>query len=330
MILTEIVWTIIIVLSILLALLIGITIWRAVYREKRWETVEAYINDHFDAWFDYLCYGAPAPAYDGGSRHQRMAIERIFSSFLHNGHSVEIKKRISKYAHQNFAAAYSRDLKSPLWAYRVNALNRISEFEVPGFVNFYDDRRLVRMTRFEFFLYLIYLSHFDMNAFRTKFFTKKDLTEYDYKKIFTRLDDDRIYNIQSLYTVMPDAGKYAYIDRLSRMGMLHAGRWLEALLDDDDAEVRIRTLKAVQARGIVEDPELYIKFFTSPIWTERMLVSRIAPYIGERSTNYLRQCASDPHPLVRSAAIGSLKYFQSEQVGWSVDLAPLKTRGVAE
>ncbi|SOC37774.1 hypothetical protein [Salinicoccus kekensis] len=308
--LTEIVWTIIIVLAVLLALLIGITIWRAVYREKRREAVDAYIEDHFDAWFDHLYYGAPAPEYDRSKRHQRMAIERIFSSFLHNGHSEEIKKRISEYAQENFSADYRRELKSPLWAHRVNALTRLSDFGVSGFTDFHDDRRIARMTRFEFFRYLIYLSHFDMNAFRTKFLAKKDLTEYDYKKIFTRLDDDRIYNIQSLYAVMPDAGKYAYIDRLSRTGNLHAGRWLESLLEDDNAEIRIRTLKAVQTRGIIEDPARYMKCFTSNVWTERMLVCRIAPYIGDGSIEGLRKCAADPHPLVRSAALGSLKYFQ--------------------
>ncbi|WP_415735761.1 HEAT repeat domain-containing protein [Lacicoccus alkaliphilus] len=326
----EIVWTIIFALTLLLTLLVGLTIWRAVHREKRREAMDGYIEAHFDEWFAHLYYGAEAPEYDG-SRRKRMAIERVFSTFLYNGYSAEIKKRISEYARKNLSEGYGRDLKSPLWAHRVNALNRISEFEVPGFADFHSRRRLARMTRSEYFRYLIYLSHFDMNAFRTKFLSGKDLSEYDYKKIFTRLDDDKIFNIQSLYRVMPDSGRYAYIDRVSRTATLRAGRWLESLLKDDDAEVRIRVLKAVQERRIVEAPGHLMQFFNSDVWEERMLVCRLAPYIGEVSIEGLRRCTSDRHPLVRSAATGSLRYFHSKEVGSPVGYEPGSIReGVSE
>jgi hypothetical protein len=313
------IWWIIVALMILLILLITITIVRAVHQGGRQSDIEKYIAETFDDWFAHLYHGYGAPLHESHRKHQKFAIEKIFSTFLNNAYSPEIKRRISEYANDNFSSTYKHDLCSPLWAKRVNALNKIAEFKVPGFMDIFDDRRISRMTRFEFFLFLIYLSHFDMNEFKAKFFYKDDLTEYEYKKIFMRLDDDRVSNIESLYAVMRKPAKYAYIERVSRMTEDTTVKWLESLFDDEDSEVRIRVLKAVLTLRHVDKASKYVGFFQSDVWEERMLVSRMAPYIGIMSVKGLKDCAGDRHPLVQDAAVESLKYFNYEEVGWSVD-----------
>lgn len=330
---SEAVWWIIIVLLVLLAVLVSLTIWRAVYHRNRQDKIRSYVDDHFDEWFDHLYYGAEVPAYETGADHEQMAIEKIFSTFLNNGCSSDIKRRITEFASEKFSEKYRKDLDSPLWANRVNALNKIAEFKVPRFTDIFDDRRISKMTRFEFFLYLIYLSSMDMSEFKEKFFYKYSLTEHELKRVFTRLDDEQILDIRSLYVVMSESGKYAYIDRVSRMAGLHPVKWLESLLKGDDTEIRIRSLKALMTLRLVSNPFIYMRFFKSDVWEERMIVSRLAPYIGVSAVPGLKKCADDPNPMVQNAAIEALKYFQYEQIGWSVELEPvlLKQReGVTE
>lgn len=323
---SETVWWLIIVLLILFAVLVAVTIWRAVYHRNRQDKIRVYVDDHFDGWFDHLYYGEEVPAYKAGAGHERMAIEKIFSTFLNNGHSSDIKQRITAFASENFSAKYQKDLDSPLWANRVNALNKIAEFKVPGFTDMFDDRRISKMTRFEFFLYLIYLSYMDMNEFKAKFFYKYSLTEYELKKVFTRLDDEQILDIRSLYAVMPDSGKYAYIDRVSRMADRYPVKWLESLLRSGNSEIRIRALKALKTLRLVSNPSVYMRFFESDVWEERMIVSRLSPYIGVIAVPGLKKCADDPHPLVQNAAIEALKYFHYEQIGWTVELEPARLK----
>lgn len=321
---SEAVWWILVVLMILLVILVALTIWRAVYHRSRQDKIRAYVDDHFEEWFDHLYYGAEAPAYERGTDNERRAIENIFSTFLNNGYSSDIKLRITDFASEKFSAKYRKDLDSPLWANRVNALNKIAEFKVPGFTDIFDDRRISKMTRFEFFLYLIYLSHMDMSEFKAKFFYKYSLTEYELKKVFTRLTDEQILEIRSLYVVMQDSGKYAYIDRVSRMADDYPVKWLESLLRDGSSEIRIRALKALQTLRIVSKPSMYTRFFESDVWEERMIVSRLSPYIGVVAVPGLKKCADDPHPLVQNAAVEALKYFHYEQIGWSVQLEPAR------
>lgn len=323
---SEMFWWIIAALLILLVMLVCITVWRSVYHSNRQYKITEYVDMHFDEWFDHLHYGAPAPEYESGTLYQRMAIEKIFSTFLNNGYSTDIKKRISYYASDHFSKWYRRNLNSVFWADRVNALNKIAEFKVPGFTDIFDDRRISKMTRFEFFLYLIYLSYMDMDVFKEKFFYKYTLTEYELKKVFTRLDDEKVLDIRTFYAAMSNSGKYAYIERVSRMVDGSSVRWLESLLKVKDTEIRIRALKAIDTHRIVSNSSVYMRFFESDVWEERMLVSKISPYIGVTAVPGLKKCADDQHPLVQNAAIEALKYFQYEQIGWAVPFEPAPAR----
>ena len=127
---TQIILSILIVLLIILAILVIYTIIRTSGLNRDREEIETYINDHIEQWYDYLYYGSKQPETRHHSRNQQHAIEKIFSTFLSNGKTTDAERRISSYVRAYFSNEYRKELRSPLWAHRVNTLNKISEFKL--------------------------------------------------------------------------------------------------------------------------------------------------------------------------------------------------------
>lgn len=310
--------SIVILLLVLLAVLVTFTIRRTYKLNKDREEINAYINENIDQWYDYLYYGHKHPQARRHSKLHQRAIEKIFSTFLSNGKTNDAEHRISSYARVYFSNEYRKDLKSPLWANRVNTLNKIAEFKVPGFTNIYSNRDVAAMKNFEFYLFLIYLSIYDFERFRYKFLKTKELTEYENKKILSRLNDDSVLSLIPSFEEMSLTTKYAFLSRIAHVGHDHPVEWLESLFDHEDRETRIRALKSIHSIGIVHNPRKYTDHFTSIVWEERMIVSRLAPLIGGNTVPLLKVCASDKNRLVQSAALNSLAYFGFNEPGWSV------------
>lgn len=306
-------------LFVFLAVLVVFTIIRTYRLNKDREKIEHYIAHNIDLWYDYLYYGNKPPETQRHSKLHQRAIEKIFSTFLSNGKTKDVERRISSYARMSFSNEYRNDLKSPLWAKRINALHKIAEFKVPGFTNIYSKREIAGMTHFEFSLYLIYMSIYDFERFRKSFIYDRELSEYENKKVLSRLDDAAILSLIPAFQEMSLTTKYAFLNRVARVSYDQPVAWLESLFEDDDRETRIRALKTIQSIGLVNDPEKYTAHFTSIVWEERMLVSRLAPFIGEETVPLLKLCASDKNKLVQNAALNSLKYFEFSEPGWSVD-----------
>lgn len=307
-----------IILLILLAVLVTYTILRTARLNRDHAEIQKYINEHIDQWYDYLYYGRKHPEVRRHSKNQQRAIEKIFSTFLSNGITIDVERRISSYVRVYFTNDYRKELKSPLWANRVNTLNKIAEFKVPGFDEIYSKREINEMKSFEFYLFLIYLSIYDFERFRFKFLETRKLTEYENKKILSRLNDDSVLSLIPAFSEMSLTTKYAFLNRLARVGHNQPLEWLESLFKDEDFETRIRALKTIQLIGSVHNPENYIEHFKSIVWEERMLVSRLAPVIGENTVPYLKECANDKNRLVQSEALNSLEYFSFNERGWSV------------
>lgn len=315
---SQIILAIAVFLLIFLAVLVVFTIIRTYRLNKNREAVESYIESHADQWYDYLYYGHKPPQTKSHSKLHQHAIEKIFSTFLSNGKTEDIERRISSYARVSFSNEYRKDLNSPLWAKRVNALNKIAEFKVPGFTDIYSNRDISAMKSFELYLFLIYLSSYDFDRFRSKFLEEKELTEYENKKILSRLNNEAVLSLIPSFEQMSLTTRYAFLNRVARLGYNQPLEWLESLFESEDSETRIRALKTIQLIGSVHDPNKYTSYFNSAMWEERMIVSRLAPIIGEGTVPLLKVCASDKNRLVQSAALNSLTYFGFNEPGWSV------------
>ncbi|GAA3729868.1 hypothetical protein GCM10022378_17950 [Salinicoccus jeotgali] len=239
---------------------------------------------------------------------------------MNNGHSEEIDKRIQAFASVYFATEYHRLLKHGIWAKRVNTLNKIIQFRVPGFSGLYTRRKIMRLSRFEYFLYFTYLSIFDMTRFIETFFMRKDLSEYEYKKIFNKLDDEQTGILRQHFGKMSDTARYSLIARTSYIPTKDSIIWLESLLDSKEAEIRIRVLKAIKTIGMIYQKERYMNFKDSGTWEERMLIMRLSPLVGREMIPLLVKGMDDANEWVKKASEESLGHFKTQLKSWSVPL----------
>lgn len=317
---TQMILGIAFLLLLLLIIMVFFTIIRTYLVNKNRKNIKQYINTHLDEWFDHLYYGYKPPQTRRPSRMQQHAIEKIFSNFLSNGKTRDAESRISFYVRVYFSHDYRNKLNSPFWAYRINTLHKIAEFKVPGFTNIYSERKISAMSNFEFFLYLIYLSIYDFNKFKNNFLYDRRLSEYENKKVLSRLSDASVLSLLPSFEDMSHTTRYAFLSRVAGVGKNQPIKWLESLFQDEDQETRIRALKSIYSIGLVNDPDKYIQFFTSEIWEERMLVCRLAPYIGETAVLFLEDCSHDKNQQVEKEALNSLKYFEFYERKLSTEL----------
>ncbi|WP_271402116.1 HEAT repeat domain-containing protein [Salinicoccus roseus] len=314
-------WMLFVVLSLTgaLFLLVALFIMRSIQRRRRNEEIIQYTDIHFDGWFDYIFHGIGTPPPIRNDAHVE-AVEKIFFSFSNNGYSEGIYERIEAFSTENFTHRYEHTLKHRPWAQRINTLNKIIEFRMGGFEDVFTEKEIQRLSRFEYFLFLIYLSLFDMDRFMYVYFLRDDLSEYEYKKIFSRLDDEQVTFMRGRFEEMTTPSQLALIGRVSFIRDSKSLDWLETMFASDVPEVRIRTLKAISAIGSTRNQDVYMAFYESEVWEERMLAIRLAPTIGDASVYGVIKGLDDPHPLVRREAVKTLSDFMPPMTDWAVPL----------
>lgn len=82
---------------------------------------------------------------------------------------------------------------------------------------------------------------------------------------------------------------------------------MESCLHNDDAEIRIRTLKAIFEIGIITDLDKYLPFITSQIWEERLMMAKLLGALPISITSsYLQELLEDENWWVRTQAAKSI------------------------
>ncbi|MFC3419578.1 HEAT repeat domain-containing protein [Salinicoccus hispanicus] len=308
----------ILALLVILVVLVLVFIAQSQRRIRRREAVAHYIENHFDGWYEYLTKGLGGDVLPKSKRSDIEAIEKIFFAFTQSGSSKDIDRRIIQFGTEHFGSYYKKQLKSGRWAYRVNTLSKLIEFKLPGFEKIFANEEILRLSKYEYFLFLTYLSIFDMERFSYIYFMRRDLSEYENKKIFNRLSDKKAEKLMNRFEEITLPGKYALIGRIALMPSGTSIEWLESLLGNRTPEVRIRALKAIQTIGLVQESCRYDRFYNSDVWEERMLVTRLAPLIGEKSIPQLKDRLDDHHEMVRREAARSLSRFKKPMAEWAV------------
>ncbi|MFC3389589.1 hypothetical protein ACFOU0_13490 [Salinicoccus sesuvii] len=273
-------WIILALTGILIALVL-VFIAQSQRRIKRKNEVEQYIERHLEGWHDYLVKGEGIEKLPASKSTDLEAIEKIFFTFKQNASSKDIDERIVQFGTEHFVKPYKKRLRSGKWAYRVNTLSKMIEFELPGFEKIFTNEEIKILSRYEYFLFLTYLSIFDMDRFAYVYFMRQDLSEYENKKIFNQLSDKKVEVLVNRFEEVPLPGKYALVGRISLMPSGTSIEFLESLLADETPEVRIRALKAVQTIGLVEQSAPYDKFYNSEVGRENAHCTYCATNWGE-------------------------------------------------
>lgn len=191
----------------------------------------------------------------------------------------------------------------------MNALYRVISFEIDSL--FDECKKLEKRPEVspeERYFLLVIRSVFDEAGLIEEFATlSTDLSEYEYKKLLIGFDAEVIEQLTYQMSDFPEEYQYYFIDVIGIKRNLDFVPFLESNLYHENAEIRIRSLKAINEIGIVDDLDTYKVFLNSPIWEERMMLAKLLGAFPLKEVYpYLEQLLQDNNWWVRSNAARSI------------------------
>lgn len=302
---------------ILFSLLIFFFIYLIV-KGKQKETFERnkerYINENQDAWYTYLVGDSEELAHTKPYQPFEIeAIEEIFTSYLQGASDQKVKNRIRTFASQNLQEGYRKQLKSSNWGTRMNTLYRIGNFRMDELFNECKKMSMKKISKEEYFEIVILASYFDIDFFIQELISAKVVfSEYEYKKIFFGISPTAELELEQQFSLLSFTSQLAYIDTLGLKRYARSLPFLEAQLNQEQSEIRIRSLKAINEIGILTDVKKIEPFINSSIWEERLMSARLLGKLPSTIIlTYLSELIEDQNWWVRAQAAETILHSEN-------------------
>ena len=271
------------------------------YRNKGKTT---YLDAEQENWFAYFIgSGEFSESLIPKTTREVQGVEEIFISYLKNVSDASIKEKIIQFSNAYLREHYLALLQSKKWSIRINALKRISDFEIEC-MEACQKFKGENTSREENFQLLKIIATSNREYFVEELLSRsKGFSEYDYKKLFVSIDEELLDRIINDIENLPKIGQYALIDILGSKQDMKYLDFLDSQLISEHPEIRIRTLKAIHSIGIVTEIEKYLDFVKSPFWEERLMMAKLLVNLPLNETvQHLRVLLEDESFWVRSQA----------------------------
>ncbi len=301
------------VIVFFLVLLIGFGLYLASERMKevsRLRKIDRYIEEKQHKWYRYFKSEEPfSDELIPKHKHEIEGIEKIFLTYLKNISSTEIQDKIGDFSNQYLMDYYQRLLDSRKWSQRMNALYRVADFQLYRLLDKYREMGKRKLTHEESFQLLKIFSMFEPDVFVEKIITNTmKLSEFEYKKLLTGIEPNTRQRLMNCFDQLPPACQYSLIDTIGKKRNMDYIPFLEAQLGQNDAEIRIRSLKALHEIGIIVNLDRYIPFVSSDIWEERLMAAKLLQNVPLKgSLSYLEKLLEDESWLVRTQAAQAIE-----------------------
>ncbi|WP_164779543.1 HEAT repeat domain-containing protein [Paenibacillus kobensis] len=307
MITVAIEWVALIILLFTL-LLIGITLylfWSRTREKANQHVKKAYIEKHNRHWYEYFRNLAPfSEEMVPVSPYEIEAVEEIFLSYLMNVSDADIRGKIKQFANEHLVGHYKRMLSSRNWGKRMNSLYRIADFQIYALLDVCEQMERAKLSRDEYFQLLKIKLLFREERFIESFlFMPVKMSEFQYKQYMLLLSPSLLEQLKQRYTELVPECRYALIDTIGIRKEMDTLDFLKACLRDEDSEIRIRSLKAINELNIRIDLTEYDSFIASPVWEERFMMTLLLQRLpDEQSLPYLEKLMNDSSWYVREEA----------------------------
>ncbi|WP_236312639.1 HEAT repeat domain-containing protein [Pseudalkalibacillus salsuginis] len=239
---------------------------------------EKYLKEIQHGWYHYLINKGEradkrlVPENEDEIR----VIEKILSSYLANISNPDIHKKIRSFSNQYLSHYYGDQLKRRKWSARMNALYRISDFQIDILLDDCKKQELKKCSKEEWLQLLKIYSKFDINSCIEKIIIEPVLfSEHEYRKLVLNFEQDHLERLLQVFDEVPRPCQFSIIDTLGLKRETDYVPFLEGLLHHEEAEIRIRLLKAIYESGWIINPETYLHFVHSSLWEERLMVTKL-------------------------------------------------------
>ncbi|WP_298466901.1 HEAT repeat domain-containing protein [uncultured Psychrobacillus sp.] len=271
---------VLLLICLLTLLLVSIGLYLIIKRVKEVKIkaeIASYVSKHEENWRRFLIEGVPFnPEVIPKSREEIIGIEVIFSTYLKNLSNESIQEKISQFSNEYLKDFYLKLLQSKSWSKRMNAMFHIEDFKIDSLEKDCEKLGKKRISREEYFQLLKIYSLFNKNLFLQHILISNvQLSEYEYKKLLLNLPAELLDTLTDKITDLPKTCRYALIDTLGLKRDIEYLPHLEVQLQQEDIEIRIKSLRAIYEIGFINNPENYLAFVKSPVWEERLMVAKL-------------------------------------------------------
>ncbi|MFC4403416.1 HEAT repeat domain-containing protein [Gracilibacillus xinjiangensis] len=284
---------------------------------QRWRSkrqcllISNYITKHADDWFDYLINEKENQAIIKPTNKQDFAaVEEILIKYIKNVSSEELTSRITMFANLYLVDYYQKKLRHLRSSVRLNTLYRIIDFRMDRLYEYVaqmiDSKK--KYTNQEYiYMYKIAIMHQPERIHRLLLHSTMNIGEYEYRQLLLLLSKKDREPLFASFDRLPVALRYALINAIGEESDRDQITFLERLIDSDDSEMRIRSLKAISTMGTVSDLERYMPIMDSNFWEERLMLAKIFNYFPvEQVSGPLQKLLTDKEWWVRYQAAKSL------------------------
>lgn len=306
-------------------LLIGFTVYLTVKRIEEvslQRKIEMFINENEQKWYRYLTGEEPfTDDLIPKDEYEIQGIEEIFLVYVKNFSNAEIQEKIKDFSNQFLKRHYQKLLESRKWSKKMNALYRVSDFQLDCLIDQCDALEKRKLSHEEHFQLLKIYSIYCPDRFVNKITTSAvKLSEFEYTELLIGLEFETSESLLDHFDELPIACQYSIIDTMGSRRDMDSIPFLESQLKHEDAENRIRSLKALHEIGIALHLEKYIPFLTSSVWEERLMVAKLLQSLPlQTAVPYLEKLLEDESWWVRSQAVQIIGNNKWELEGVSVN-----------
>lgn len=296
---------------------------------------EAYIQEKQLIWFDYFREGTGIPTIlIPKNRYEIEGIEQIFLVYLHNLKTSSIVEKISQFSNEYLYTHYKGELNSRRWSRRMNAMERIVDFQIDRLVDDCHQMNQEKLSTEEQFQQLKIIANLKEEEFICALRkTTHIFSEYAYKRIFMDVSEDVFEALLKEIDTLPLTCQYCVVDLVGIRRERAYLSYLNTFISSNDDEMRIRALKAIYEIGVVTDIQSYTQFSEADAWEERLMFVKLLAYIPvEEAYPHLRKRMRDEAWWVRLQAGTVMRNYkngaqlleeivETEQDPFAVDMA---------
>lgn len=296
-------------LLLILFLLFSYLVITKLIENDRRTKVEKYKEEYQLPLFQYFNDEGDEKALGFDSRLQMKALIELTAGFAKVLGGDRIHERIRLFAETRFEYYILSRLTHRRWSMRMNALYWIEEFDMKNmFIHLdrlYASKRLTKSEEVQ--LLKIYIVNEDAGILEKMMNPKHPFTEFDYSLLFKSFNGGQLDRFIRMFGELPIEIRYALIESVGLRSRQADSMFLESLLDDQSAEIRIRALKAIVEMEYFLAPSKLTKHLLSSSWQERLMAIKACEYIrNPELIQYLQDLMGDSSFYVRSQAAQSL------------------------
>lgn len=279
-------------------------IYNRLQQSKTEKKVQNHIKEFLPLCYQLFIEGNPTEALENiQNPHQIKAIETILTKYIHLLSDQDIINRIQQYAEHSLSGHYQKDLKSRRWGIRINALYKIIDFKIqslaPNVLDLLNSSK--KYSQKEYFeMYKIIATFMpDQLASQLKSLSYR-LSDVELYKVLALLKEDTIKEIMQNFEALTRTQKTAVIDIIGSKSLLEYVEFLHKAIKDENIEIRLHAMKAIEKIGFVHPIERYESFFYAEDWRERMLFAKLLKYFPlDEIIDYLKVLITDHSWWVR-------------------------------